>query len=177
VRPLFDEQEPGRKQGSAPKLRQLEKVKTRLLERLAEVAEQQSSLAREVYAVEREQKRELEAVEEHIAPEPLSYEDVERWVRTVFFSFARTQAANPHMYAARKRCDDAMFERIARYVQENGYAQEYGGRDYIVLDVDLHGEPHFVWTMGSPPSESQILNCKPVTLKLGLRPWAESPEG
>jgi hypothetical protein len=162
---LFDEQEPGRKQGSAPRLRQLEKVKTRLLERLAEVAEQQSSLAREVYAVEREQKRELEAVEEHIAPEPLSYEDVERWVRTVFFSFARTQAANPHMYASRKRCDDAMFTRVARFVQENGYPQRYGGHDYICLDVDLHGEPHFFWTMGSLPSETQVVNCKPASLR------------
>ena len=166
MRPLFDEQhEPGRKLGSALKLRQLEKVKTRLLERLAEVAEQQKELAREVYAVEREQKRELEAVEEHIAPDPLSFEDVERWVQTVFFSFARTMASNPHMYAARKRCDDAMFTRIARFVQENGYPQKYAGHDYTILDVDLHGEPHFVWTMGSPPSQTQILNCKPDLLR------------
>jgi hypothetical protein len=175
--PLFDEQEPGRKQGSALKLKQLEKERTQLFARLAEVGAQQKALAREVYAVEREQMRELEAVEEHIAPDPLSYEDVERWVQTVFFSFARTMASNPHMYAARKRCDDAMFERVARFVQENGHPQKYGGHDYIILDVDLHGEPCFVWTMGSPPSESQILNCKPVTLKPGLRPWAESPEG
>jgi hypothetical protein len=165
VRPLFEEQEPGRKQGSALKLQQLEKEKTRLFERLAGVAEQQKVLAREVYAVEREQKRELEAVEEHIAPDPLSFEDVERWVQTVFFSFARTMASNPHMYAARKRCDDAMFTRIARFVQENGYPQKYGGHDYTILDVDLHGEPHFVWTMGSPPSQTQILNCKPDVLR------------
>jgi hypothetical protein len=165
VRPLFEEQEPGRKQGSALKLQQLEKVKTRLFERLAGVAEQQKALAREVYAVERKQKRELEAVEEHIAPDPLSYEDVERWVQTVFFSFARTMATNPHMYAARKRCDDAMFERVARFVQENGYPQKYGGHDYTVLDVDLHGEPHFVWTMGSPPSETVVLNCKPDSIR------------
>jgi hypothetical protein len=165
VRPLFDEQEPGRKQGSALKLKQLEKEKTQLFARLAEVGAQQKALAREVYAVEREQKRELEAVEEHIAPDPLSYEDVERWVQTVYFSFARTQAANPHMYAARKRCDDAKFTRIARYVQESGYPQKYSGHDYIVLDVDLHGEPYFVWTMGSPPSQTQILNCKPNALR------------
>ena len=163
--PLFEQQEPGRKQGSALKLQQLEKVKTRLLERLAEVAEQQKALAREVYAVEREQMRELEAVEEQIAPDPLSFEDVERWVKTVFFSFARTMASNPHMYAARKRCDDAMFERVASFVQENGYPQKYGGHDYTVLDVDLHGEPHFVWTMGSPPSETVVLNCKPDSLR------------
>jgi hypothetical protein len=163
--PLFDEQEPGRKQKSALKLRQLEKEKTRLFERLAEVAEVQKALAREVYAVEREQKRELEAVEEHIASDPLSFEDVEGWVQTVFFSFARTMASNPHMYAARKRCDDAMFERVARFVQQNGYEQRYGGSDYICLDVDLHGEPHFVWTMGSAPAETQVLNCKPDALR------------
>jgi hypothetical protein len=166
VRPLFDEQhEPGRKLGSALKLQQLEQEKTRLFVRLAGVAEQQKELAREVYAVEREQKRELEAVEEHIAPDPLSFEDVERWGQAVFFSFARTMASNPHMYAARKRCDDAMFERVARFVQENGYPQKYGGHDYTVLDVDLHGEPHFVWTMGSPPSETAVLNCKPASLR------------
>jgi hypothetical protein len=165
VMPLFEEQEPGRKQGSALKLQQLEKVKTRLFERLAGVGEQQKALAREVYDVEREQKRELEAVEEHIAPDPLSFEDVERWGQTVFFSFARTMASNPHMYAARKRCDDAMFERVARFVQENGYPQKYGGHDYTVLDVNLHGEPHFVWTMGSPPSETVVLNCKPNSMR------------
>ena len=163
--PLFDEQEPGRKQKSELKLRQLEKEKRRLFERLAEVAEVQKALAREVYAVEREQKGELEAVEEHIAPDPLSYEDVERWAQTVFFSFARTMASNPHMYAARKRCDDAMFQRVARFVQQNGYEQRYGGSDYVCLDVDLHGEPHFVWTMGSPPPETQVLNCKPDSLR------------
>ena len=163
--PLFDEQEPGRKQKSELKLRQLEKEKRRLFERLAEVAEVQKALAREVYAVEREQKGELEAVEEHIAPDPLSYEDVERWAQTVFFSFARTMASNPHMYAARKRCDDAMFERVARFVQQNGYEQRYGGSDYVCLDVDLHGEPHFVWTMGGEPSETQVLNCKPDSLR------------
>jgi hypothetical protein len=165
VRPLFDEQEPGRKQGSALKLQQLEQAKTQLFERLAGVAEQQKELAREVYAVEREQKRELEALEEYIAPDPLSFEDVERWAQTVFFSFARTMASNPHAYAARKRCDDAMFERVARYVQENGYAQEYAGHDYAVLDVDLHGEPCFLWTMGSPPSETVVLNCKPSSMR------------
>jgi hypothetical protein len=165
VMPLFEEQEPGRKQGSALKLQQLEKVKTRLFERLAGVGEQQKALAREVYDVEREQKRELEAVEEHIAPDPLSFEDVERWGQTVFFSFARTMASNPHMYAARKRCDDAMFERVARYVQENGYPQRYGGSVYTCIDVDLHGEPHFLWTMGSPPSETVVLNCKPDSMR------------
>jgi hypothetical protein len=163
--PLFDEQEPGRKQGSVPKLQQLEQEKTRLFERLAEVAEEQKALAREVYAVEREQKRELKAVEEHIAPEPLSYADVERWAQTVFFSFARTMASNPHMYAARKRCDDTMFERVARFVQENGYSQRYGGSVYTCLDVDLHGEPRFMWTMGSSPSETVVLNCKPHSLR------------
>jgi hypothetical protein len=163
--PLFDQQEPGRKEKSELKLQQLEQEKRRLFERLAEVAEQQKALAREVYAVEREQKMELEAVEEHIGPDPLSYADVERWAQTVFFSFARTMARNPHMYAARKRCDDTMFERVARFVQENGYSQRYGGSVYTCLDVDLHGEPHFVWTMGSPPSQTQILNCKPDSLR------------
>jgi hypothetical protein len=163
--PLFDEQEPGRKQKSELKLRRLETEKAQLFERLAEVAEVQKALAREVYAVEREQKRELEAVEEQIAPDPLSYEDVVSWAQTVFFSFARTMASNPHMYAARKRCNDAMFERVARYVQENGYPQRYGGHLYTCLDVDLHGELHFVWTMGSPPSETQVLNCKPDALR------------
>jgi len=165
--PLFDEQEPGRKQKSKLKLRRLEKEKSRLIELLAEVAEQQKALAREVYAIEREQKRELEGVEEYIAPDPLSYEDVGRWAQTVFFSFARTMAGNPHMYAVRKRCDGAMFERVARYVQENGYPQRYGGSVYTCLYVNLHGEPHFVWTMGSPPSETQILNCKPDSLRPG----------
>lgn len=147
------------------KLEELEQRKSQLFEELVRVGEEQRALAREIYAVEREQKAGLKAIEEYVVEGELTYEDVRRWAQTVFFSFARTAPANPHQYAARKRCDDGMFERVARYVQENGYIQHYGGKPYTVLDVELHGEPHFIWTMGSPPGETVVLNAKPNSLR------------
>ncbi len=163
--PLFDGDTHEEKERSTMKLQDLVKEKTRLFQELAEVADEQKLLARAVFAVERQQKQELEGVEEHVVEGELTYEDVRRWVQTVYFSFARTMPANPHAYAARKRCDDAMFERVARYVQQNGYTQRYGGREYTVLDVELHGEPHFLWTMGSPPEETVVLNAKLASMR------------
>jgi hypothetical protein len=147
------------------KLEELEQRKTALFEELAKVGEEQKRLAREVYAVEKEQREQLKGIPEYVVDGELSHEEVERWTQTVYFSFARTNPGNPHMYAARKRCDDAMFEKVAGWVQRNGYTQHYGGDPYTVYDVELHGVSHFIWTMGSPLPDTVVLNAKPDSMR------------
>lgn len=146
-------------------MQELEQRKTRLFEELAKVGQEQKRLAREVYAVEKEQREQLKATEEYVVEGELTHEDVERWTQTVYFSFARTNPGNPHMYAARKRCHDTMFEKVAGHVQQNGYRQDYGGDPYTVYDIELHSVPHFIWTMGSPLPDTVVLNAKPATMK------------
>jgi hypothetical protein len=70
-----------------------------------------------------------------------------------------------------------MYERVVRYIIENGYPQRYGNSDYTVLDIEMNGTKWFCWPMTNDPSVSQVLNLKPATLKPGLRPWAESLKG
>lgn len=149
------------------RLEELEAEKVRLFEELAEVAEKQRALSKEVLAVEREQKWALRDVEEYVVPEDrgLALEDVERWLRSVHLTFAKTMADIPHMYAARKRCDDRMFSRVIEFVRTNGYSQRYGRRDYTVLDVDLRSGRFFCWASDGPPAEVPVINVKPDSLR------------
>ena len=152
-------------------MRELEDQKARLFERLAEVGQEQRALAREVYAVEKRQREHLKGIEEHVVSEgqELAHEDIERWAESVYWSFARTNPANPHKYVAKKRCEHpGMYERVVAYVLENGYRQDYGGTPYTVYDFTLHGEPHFCWPMIDSVDrleESEVFNAKPASMR------------
>jgi hypothetical protein len=153
---------------TAEALAELETEKRRLFEELAAVGEKQKAMAREVYAVEREQKKCLKGIEEHMVPadEKLTHKDIEKWAETVFWSFARTNPANPHKYVAKKRCEHPeMYRRVVAHVLENGYRQDYGGTPYTVYDVKIHGEPHFCWPMTDKPEESEVFNAKPSSMR------------
>ena len=166
--PLFDEQEPGRKLGSAPKLRELEKKRVRLMESLLEIAKQQKALQSEMRGLEREVKKELQLVEEHWVPEDrdLSLADVEAWCRTAFYNMAHSMPQNPHCYFARKKVRHPdMYERVVRYVLERSYPQIYGGCTYTVVDVQMNNGEWFLWPMTDDPSDSEVLNLKPCSMK------------
>jgi hypothetical protein len=175
--PLFEETDDERRarlleqQERAEAMTQLEDRKARLFEELLEVGEKQKALAREVYAVEREQKEHLKGIEEHVVPadEELTREDIEKWAETVFWSFARTNPANPHKYVAKKRCEHPeMYRRVVAHVLENGYRQDYGGTPYTVYDFTLHGEPHFAWPMIDSVErleDSEVFNAKPASMR------------
>lgn len=149
---------------------ELEDKKARLFEELAVVGEKQKALAREVYAVEREQRKRLKGITEHVAPadRELTHEDIERWAESVYWSFARTNPVNPHKYVAKKRLEEPkMYERVVRYVLENGRPQGWHGDTYTVYDFELHGEPHFCWPMIDGVErlgDSQVFNAKPSTM-------------
>ncbi len=153
---------------TAAEMAGLESEKRRLFEELAEVGKKQKALARAVYAVEKRQREHLKGIEEHVVPgdQPLTHEDVERWAASVYWSFAKTNPANPHKYVARKRCGSGeMYERVVEYVLEHGYRQDYGGTPYTVYDLEIHGEPHFCWPMTDKPEESEVFNGKPACMR------------
>jgi len=151
----------------------LEDKKARLFEELAVVGQKQRELARAVYAVEKGQRKHLAEVEEHVVPEDqeLTHEDIERWAESVYWSFARTNPANPHKYVAKKRCEHPeMYKRVVAHVLEHGYRQDYGGTPYTVYDFELHGESHFCWPMIDSVErlgDSEVFNAKPSSMRPG----------
>jgi hypothetical protein len=158
----------------------MERERVSLMEGLARLAEQQKGLQKEMRAIEKRHRDIARDLEEYTVPEdvPLTHEDVNLWCRSAYFNLAHTAPQNPHAYFSRKKVrEPGMFERVVRFIIENGYPQRYGNSDYTVLDIEMNGTKWFCWAMTTNPAESQVLNLKPVTLKPGSRPWAESPEG
>jgi ribosomal protein L22 len=161
-------------------LAEMERKRVSLMEDLARLAEQQKALQKEMRAIEKRHRDIARDLKEHTVPEDreLTLENVNLWCRSAYFNMAHTMVSNPHCYFARKKVrEPGMYERVVRYIIENGYRQRYGNSDYVVLDILMNGTKWFLWPMTANPSESQVLNLKPVTLKPGSRPWAESPEG
>ncbi|MDQ3302830.1 MAG: hypothetical protein M3518_05700 [Actinomycetota bacterium] len=144
---------------------ELEQRKTRLFEELSEVGRKQKALAREVYAVEKEQRVALKGVPEPVYEGPLTQRQVEEWAASRFFRYAKTAPANPHAYTHREWCDSEMFSRVVEFIRANGYDQRYGGTEYRCLDLDLPGGRFYVWTMGAPLEDTIILNRKPDSLR------------
>ena len=177
--PLFEHDDP--KEGRMTEtLAEMEREQVSLMEDLARLAERQKVLQKEMRAIEKRHRSIARDLQEHTVPEDreLTHADVNLWCRSAYFNMAHTMVGNPHCYFARKKVrEPAMYERVVRYILDNGYPQRYGNSDYTVLDIEMNGTEWFCWPMTTTPSESQVLNLKPVTLKPGSRPWAESPEG
>ena len=160
------------KQGNPTELTEtlagIERRRVRVMEELAEVAVEQKALQKEMRAAEREMKEVLKNTEGYSVPEDheLTLEDVESWMRQEFNIMAHTAPANPHTYFSRKKSrDPGMYERVVAYVLENGYEQKYGGDPYTVLDVRLNDGVWFAWAMTTEPSESEVLNLKPDSMR------------
>jgi hypothetical protein len=181
--PLFehDDLKEGRlTQTMVETLTEMERQRVALMEDLGRLAEQQKALQKQIRAIEKRHRDIAKDLPEHTVPEDreLTQEDVEKWCRSAYFNMAHTMVGNPHCYFARKKVrEPRIYERVVSYIIDNGYLQRYGSSDYTVMDIEMNGTKWFCWPMTTNPSESQVLNLKPATLKPGLRPWAESPEG
>lgn len=119
-----------------------------------------------VLAVEREIRAALRDVPEHVADDPLTEEEVRRWVGSVHWQFARTMAQNPHEYANIRWCDEGMFRRVCVWLWDRSYPNVFGGREFP--QCDLAG--YTFWTCqargpsGRDPSLTTILNRKPLSI-------------
>lgn len=74
--------------------------------------------------------------------------------------FAATMPENPHEYTVRKWCpdppDQEAFEQFVKAIRFHGTDEMWKGYKYRYLDLDGF---HY-WTMGSPVSETIIINRK-----------------
>jgi len=158
--PLFD--------GGETRLAELEGERVILMEKLAEIAEEQKALQSQMRRIERDLKVELGHVEEHWVPvdRELTLEDVEAWCRSTYFNMAHTMPANPHCYFSRRssRRPD-MYERVVAFVLAHGYQQRHGRSTYTCLDVRMNSGTWFLWPMTDRPEESEVLNLKPDSMR------------
>jgi hypothetical protein len=93
---------------------------------------------------------------EYIADWPLTDEDIERWVQSRYFQYARTAPRNPHCYSHRDWGDREMFLRVVMHLREHGEEEVFGRATYTYLDT----RDRKLWTMGAVLETTIILNAK-----------------
>ncbi len=93
---------------------------------------------------------------EHVAPWPLSHEDVEKWIATRYWQYARTAPRNPHSYTHRRWGSHDMFLRVCEHVREQGEQEVFGRSEYTYY----RAAGRKLWTMMDVLESTIILNCK-----------------
>lgn len=82
-------------------------------------------------------------------------EEIDSFIASSNWVFAKTMAENPHEYTLRKAAPDgSAFERFVLHIRSNGYDMKFKGRTYQCLDVG----PHRYWTMGAPLEFTTLVN-------------------
>lgn len=86
-----------------------------------------------------------------------THDDVQRWLESQRWIFARSRPNNPHSYCLRREAEDErMFEKVVEHVREYGSPYPWWGRTY---DQYVAGE-YCYWTMGAPIPETVLINRK-----------------
>ncbi len=86
-------------------------------------------------------------------------DEIDAFIRSHVWTFARTMPNAPHEYVVKARCRDPIeFEAFARHIREHGYRGNFGGRRYVYFDWPVDGVMHQFWTMGAPLADTVIIN-------------------
>ena len=87
----------------------------------------------------------------------LTHADVGQWLAAQSWHFARSRPDNPHQYCLRRESGDPeVFERVVEHIRTYGHPYPWWGAEYKQLVCG----PYAYWTMGSPPSETRLINRK-----------------
>lgn len=96
------------------------------------------------------------AHEEHVAQWPLSAEDIERWVRSRYWQYAKTAPQNPHSYTHALWGDPAMFARVVQHIREFGGVEKHGRTEYVYLNTS----DRKLWSNGNFAASTFLINTK-----------------
>lgn len=96
------------------------------------------------------------AQDEHIADWPLSEQDIEKWVLSRHFQYAKTAPRNPHCYSHRDWGDREMFLRVCQHLREHGEQEMFGRAQYTYFNT----RDRKLWTMGAVLETTIILDAK-----------------
>jgi hypothetical protein len=86
----------------------------------------------------------------------MTLEEMQQYVASVAWIFAKTMATTPHEYTLRKKAPDreAKFEAVVMFIREAGYRQKFGRTWYKYLDLDGYQ----YWTMGAAVEKTILIN-------------------
>ena len=95
----------------------------------------------------------------------MNQDDFRAFVAAHEWTFAKSMPHIPHFYVVRKHCRaDSEFVQAVRLIRAAGEARPWGrGRPLTYFDID--GWTY--WTMGSPLSETTIINRKITGTSMG----------
>ena len=80
--------------------------------------------------------------------------ELHRFIEEQRWTFAHTMPTWPHEYILRKRVDEALFEQLARHIQEQGTEGAFYSRSFIYYAHDSW----VYWTMAKTPGSAQLIN-------------------
>ena len=84
-------------------------------------------------------------------------DELREFVRSSTWTFAKTMPKWPHEYIVRDRVDETLFVQLVCHIREHGYQGAFYQKSITYFDHD----GMVYWTMGSPVSETTIINrCK-----------------
>lgn len=84
-------------------------------------------------------------------------DELREFIRSSTWTFAKTMPKWPHEYIVRGQIDESLFLRLVHHIRQHGYEGKFYRKSITYFD-----EGGMVyWTMGSPISETIIVNrCK-----------------
>jgi hypothetical protein len=86
-------------------------------------------------------------------------EEIDDFIQSHHWRFARTMAHVPHSYVVKEKCRaPAEFERFVMHIRRHGYRQKFGRAYYSYFDWPIDGVIHQFWTMGAPLATTIIIN-------------------
>jgi len=80
--------------------------------------------------------------------------DLQRFVDSSAWTYAKTMPEWPHEYIVRERVDEALFVALVEHIRAHGYEGRFFRRrlTYYAFDGLVY------WTMGAPVEETTIIN-------------------
>ncbi len=80
--------------------------------------------------------------------------ELREFIKSCSWTFAKTMPKWPHEYIVRGQVDEGLFLRLVHHIREHGYQADFYRKKITYFD-----EGGMVyWTMGSPISETTIVN-------------------
>jgi hypothetical protein len=100
-----------------------------------------------------------------VQPPYLTDEELEEWMASVRWIFAKSMPKHPHQYTLKRGQDEKLFERVVRTVWDHGYDRPYLRRLWRSLGVG----DYFIWVHTEPKPRMPVPLEKTVLINRALR--------
>ena len=81
-------------------------------------------------------------------------DEIDNFIETEKWTFAKTMPEWPHEYLVRERVDEQLFLKTVEYIRKFGYEGKFYSKPIVYFDHN----GYTYWTMGAPIEETIIIN-------------------